>query len=303
MNTVTILGGTGMLGAMLVRVLAAELPQWRVRATARAGVEPEPITGVEWSTFDAESDDEAQWAAVLRDTRWLINAVGVIKPYIHDDNAAETARAVRVNALFPHRLAERTAGGGTGVIQIATDCVYSGARGGYGETDGHDALDVYGKSKSLGEVPAPHFLHLRCSIIGPERSRHLSLLDWFRGQPAGIGLNGFANHLWNGVTTLHFARVCAGLLQTAEPVMGRRHLLPADRVSKDELLRIFAREFSRPDLRVTTANAAVAVDRTLTTLHPADNAALWRAAGYAQPPTVADMVGELARHMAAGGWR
>ena len=57
---------------------------------------------------------------------------------------------------------------GARVLQIATDCVYSGAQGAYVETDLHDALDVYGKTKSLGECQEPNVYHLRCSIIGPE---------------------------------------------------------------------------------------------------------------------------------------
>ena len=43
------------------------------------------------------------------------------------------------------------------VIQIATDCVFDGLKGNYTEDDKHNAIDVYGKTKSLGEVSADNF--------------------------------------------------------------------------------------------------------------------------------------------------
>jgi len=54
--------------------------------------------------------------------------------------------------------------------------------------------------------------HLRASIIGPEPKAHVSLLDWFLGQKKDAAVNGFTNHQWNGVTTLHFARLCHGII-------------------------------------------------------------------------------------------
>jgi dTDP-4-dehydrorhamnose reductase len=57
---------------------------------------------------------------------------------------------------------------GAKVIQIATDCVFSGSNGSYLETDPHDATDVYGKTKSDGEIESSAVMQLRCSIIGRE---------------------------------------------------------------------------------------------------------------------------------------
>ena len=82
-------------------------------------------------------------------------------------------------------------------MQIATDCVYSGKKGSYNEDDLHDALDVYGKTKSLGEAQSPNLLNIRCSIIGPEQGKHVSLLEWFLTQEPGAKLQGFAHHHWN----------------------------------------------------------------------------------------------------------
>jgi len=116
---------------------------------------------------------------------------------------------------LPHALAQATAKvlPMAKVLQIATDCVYSGKTGNYDEAAKHDALDVYGKTKSLGEVNARHVLNIRCSIIGPELKGRLSLLEWFLSQPTGARVNGYAHHQWNGITTLQFAELCVMLMR------------------------------------------------------------------------------------------
>ena len=93
--------------------------------------------------------------------------------------------------MLPHQLARKAESSGAKVIQIATDCVYSGKKGEYVESDEFDPLDVYGKTKSLGEVTSPGVYHLRCSIIGPEPKEHKFLLDWFLGQPKNARVNGY----------------------------------------------------------------------------------------------------------------
>ena len=294
---VTVLGGSGMLGAMVVDYLARQ-KGLKVAATARTDDQIARLRAragsVEWRRFDAEAPDVDRIQPALGDSSWVINAIGVIKPYIHDDNAVEVERATRVNALFPHLLAKAAAKTGARVLQIATDCVYSGAKGGYVESDKQDALDVYGKTKSIGEVYAPNVHHLRVSIIGPEPRAHVSLLDWFLGQKNGATLNGFTNHSWNGVTTLQFARLCHGAITRNVGLAHLQHVVPGDTVTKYELLKIFAAAYKRADLVINAAQASVAIDRTLRTSSEALNRTLWEAAGYSQPPTVAEMVAETA---------
>ena len=218
----------------------------------------------------------------------------MIKPRIDESDPASVASTIDVNSSFPYRLAEALSDGQR-VIQIATDCVYSGATGSYEEAATHDPLDVYGKSKSLGEVPAPGLLHLRCSIIGPEQGEPRSLLGWLLSQEQGGTVTGFTNHRWNGVTTFHFAKLCegaiaAGLIDLPSPL----HVVPGDVVNKAELLQVMSEAFGRGDINVELGEGGTAVDRTLSTEHPAQNRRLWEAAGYPEPPTIAAMVRELA---------
>ncbi|MCE2901299.1 MAG: sugar nucleotide-binding protein [Gemmatimonas sp.] len=291
---VLVLGGTGMLGAMVTDVLARS-PDIALTVTSRTGTRPGisgPAARVSCLAFDAERDE----LPALSDFTWVINCIGVIKPYIKDDHAAQVERAIRVNALFPHRLAEAASAAGARVLQIATDCVWSGRTGRYVEGTAHDALDAYGRTKSLGEVPAEPLHHLRCSIIGPEVTGHVSLLDWFRGQPHGARLTGFTNHLWNGITTYHFARLCDGIVRTALPLPRVQHVIPTGLVTKAAMLDAFAATYGRADLTIAHGEAPTVVDRTLATADADTNAALWRAAGYAEPPTFHAMLTEMAAH-------
>jgi len=293
---VMVLGASGMLGSMVLDYLSRD-SDLELAATARRRdllrSLSKRLNNVEWRFLDAERGTAKEITAVLGDAAWAVNAIGVIKPYIHDDNAAEVERAVKVNALFPHALARAAEQIGCRVLQIATDCVFSGRRGHYTEKDGHDPLDVYGKTKSLGEVFSKNVYHLRCSIIGPEPKGHLSLMDWFLGQSGSV--NGYANHQWNGLTTLHFAGICWGVIKRGLELPHMQHVIPGGRISKAGLLQCLAREYARGGTTVTSANSSVAIDRTLATMNEPLNRQLWEAAGYERSPSVPEMVAELAQ--------
>jgi len=296
MTTVAVLGASGMLGAMTTDVLAAE-KDLRVIGTVRNSQArdrfAEMYPDVEWRLLDAELAGESAVAAAISGAAWAVNCIGIIKPYIHDDNADETERALKVNSLFPQFLAKAAQKSGTRVLQIATDCVYSGSQGAYPESAPHDALDVYGKTKSLGEpyVGGTHLM--RCSIIGPEPKAFVSLLEWFLGRPRGAQVNGFTNHRWNGVTTYHFAKLCKAIIGGGLQLPRAQHVVASGSLSKSEMLSCFARVYGREDVVITPVEAKVVIDRTLSTENPTLNAQLWKAAGYPEPPTVPQMIEEM----------
>lgn len=302
MKKVCILGASGMLGSAILDVFAQD-GSVTVAATVRDEELLDTLANtypkVTFHTFDAENTSFAEVAELISDMDYVVNAIGIIKPYIHDTVPAETERAVRVNALFPHILAKAAAETQTIVLQIATDCVYSGKKGAYIETDVHDALDVYGKSKSLGEVAAASLCHLRCSIIGPEPKAHVSLLDWFLGQADGASVNGYTNHHWNGVTTITFGKLCLGIVKKGVALPQLQHVVPTGKIAKSDLLKAFAAAYNRTDITVNPGAAEMVVDRTLATTQPDSNAAIWEAAGYTSIPTVEDMVKEMATYKMA----
>lgn len=294
---VVVLGASGMLGSMVLDYLSRD-SGIEIVATARTGelVKKfhERLVPVECDVLDASSCGIEAILKAIGNATWVINCIGVIKPYIHDDNPVEIERAIYVNAVFPRLLSLAAEQCGAEVLQIATDCVYSGETGNYIENDKHDALDVYGKTKSLGETYSDNVHHLRCSIIGPEPKNHVSLLDWFLGQPKTNTVSGYVNHQWNGVTTLSFARLCKGIIANGVSLPHLQHVVPKGMVSKAELLGYFAREYHREDITINPAEAGVVIDRTLATSNDTLNRKVWSAAGYSEPPTVEEMVTEVA---------
>jgi dTDP-4-dehydrorhamnose reductase len=298
MKSVLVLGGTGMLGSMIVDELSRR-PGIRLTATWRPGdgkSHPTVDSGVKWTAFDAAAPSVDEALLACGHHQWIINAIGITKPLIRDDNPQQIERALRINSLLPHAIARFAQFDGARILQIATDCVYSGAKGRYVETDTHDALDVYGKTKSLGECYSSNFTNLRCSIIGPEPKDFKFLLEWFRLQSPGSRVNGFVNHKWNGITTLHFARICAGIIETEVPSPHVQHIVPEGIISKAEMLQEFARAYRRPDIDINDTVASSVIDRTLSSANPDLNQQLWMAAGYPSPPSVPQMIAEVAQY-------
>lgn len=297
---VLILGSTGMLGSMLLDVLSQEsefILYTTVRQHNALAQLRKKYPKVTFFLFDADKDKFGNLLTKTKKIDWIINAIGIIKPFIHEENSEEVRRAISINSVFPFEVAKETYKKGIKIIQIATDCVYSGEKGNYVETSKHDALDVYGKTKSLGEVPSENFYNLRCSIIGPEEGTQKSLLEWFRSQKKGAQLSGFTNHSWNGITTLHFAKLSIGIIKSNTKLNNVQHIVPGNLVTKAELLHIFAKYFDRKDIKITKIRAKEKIKRTLATIHDTINKSLWRQINYKNPPTIEQMVEELAGYM------
>ena len=297
-HSVLVLGGSGLLGSAVARFLS-EQAGFAVSATLRdpslIPLVRELVPRAEWYEFDALDKDAGRRLDDLAGRHaWIVNAIGVIKQRISDQDPEQVVRAMRVDSLLPRALHRATASRDTRVLQIATDCVYSGSRGGYTEAAPHDAGDVYGQTKSLGEVLSPQIHHLRCSIVGLEPRSPVSLLGWFLTQPRGACIRGFTNHHWNGLTSLHFAKLVAAIIQGNVVLGHMQHVVPRDVVTKYELLRIFAACFDRPDVDIEPAETTVGVERSLSTERPQKNVDLWRVAGYSPPPSIREMVREFA---------
>lgn len=275
MKKVLVLAKTGMLGCAVYNKFKNS--EFEVCGTTR-------------NELDAQLSTEVEIEKVINGFDYVINCIGIIKPYIHDDDTNEVQRAIIVNGLFPHKLASAAQKTATKVIQIATDCVYDGKIGSYSEDDFHNPLDVYGKTKSLGEVKALNVMNLRCSIIGKEEKSYRSLLEWFLSQPKGAKVNGFKNHLWNGVTTNAFADICYGIIKNDFWFQGLQHVIPKDIVSKAEMLHIFAKTFNRADIQITDIHAKESIDRTLKTNNIERNNKLWELAEYKNIPSIEDMI-------------
>ncbi|MFX0137729.1 MAG: NAD-dependent dehydratase, partial [Candidatus Hodarchaeota archaeon] len=110
------------------------------------------------------------------------------------------------------------------------------------ESDPHDALDLYGKSKSLGE-PSKKSLVLRTSIIGTEKENYYSLISWVLKQD-GKKINGFINHFWNGITTLQYAKIVEKIILENLYKPGLRHIFSPEIVNKFLLIKYISEVFN-----------------------------------------------------------
>jgi dTDP-4-dehydrorhamnose reductase len=283
MRKILILGATGMLGHAVADLL-------RNRGNVEL-LQSSRIKLPGYLNFDADSDNISDLLNVTKPD-WVVNCIGVIKPHINEQSSKSIMRAVQINSIFPQILSNSTK---RPIIQIATDCVFSGDKGNYIESDLHDATDVYGKTKSLGEVPSENMKHLRVSIIGPENGRATSLLEWFRNQPKNSEIKGFVDHLWNGVSTYQFGRIVLGLIENEFTDFTKTHIVPADVVTKAELLNIFSWAYNRGDLKILEINSSKTINRTLDTSNSELNSKIWRMAGYEIAPSIKAMVVEQAQ--------
>jgi len=298
MKNIVILGGNGMLGYMLVDYLSKN-DIINTTATVRSLKDNQDIINkyknVKWVEFNVGDD-----LSVIDGCEYIINAIGTTKPRIDENNLDSIKNAIEVNSVFPYDLAIRTSTNGQQVIQILTDCVFSGTYqcgDCYTEKSYKDATDIYGKSKILGEVVSRNVYNLRCSIIGPEFKRKQFLLEWVRNQHTNVILNGFSNHYWNGITTLHFAKICESIIvNELKPSNSIQHIAPSNVISKLDLIRCISNCFDRKDI-VINEDTTNFRNMMLGTNFDVSNDFIWKITGYELPPTIEKMVEELVTYI------
>jgi dTDP-4-dehydrorhamnose reductase len=187
-------------------------------------------------------------AQALHDVQpdYVVNCIGVLIK----GSQSNVANAIYINAYFPHLLAklidENTDKGR--LIHISTDCVFSGSKGMYKDSDIKDALDTYGMTKNLGELINDNSLTVRTSIIGPElKANGEGLFHWIFSKRDNDSINGYTKSIWGGVTTLELAK----FIDTAisKNITGLYQLSNSIGISKYKLLRLIVDAYSLP-LRV-----------------------------------------------------
>lgn len=271
---VLVLGVTGMLGQAVFRVFGrdAEHEVWGTLRSASAlrhfpaDCQSRLIPGIDVLDQDALTPVLAR---VRPDV--VINCVGLIKQLA---DAKDPLTALPINAMLPHRLARLCTLVGARLIHVSTDCVFSGRKGGYLESDISDAEDLYGKSKYIGELhDLSNAITLRTSIIGHELGSNYALVDWFLSQQGSV--KGFSKAIFSGLPTVELARVMKDYVLPHPQLSGLYHVA-ADAVNKLDLLQIVANVYGHP-IEIRPDDALV-IDRSL-------NGQLFReATGYTAEP-------------------
>lgn len=234
---VLVLGASGMLGSTLLRYLSSQ-SDVEVYGTARSSHSirnlPEASQAHVRLNVDVENADHLLkvFAEVRPDA--VLNCVGIVKQLSEADDALV---AIPVNSLLPHRLAKLCAASGARLIHFSTDCVFSGSKGMYRESESPDATDLYGRSKLMGEVYYADAITLRTSLIGHELTGNRSLVSWFLSQQ--VSVKGYRQAIFSGLPTVEIARVVHEHVLPNTDLCGLYHL-SVDPISKLDLLRLVA---------------------------------------------------------------
>ena len=259
---VFILGSTGMLGRYVTAYLKRN---YNVITMTRQDMDIEKSDITDFSNWYAiqscDRDLLNNYRAIIDKKYYedvIINCAGLIKQRMTD---ADAAKAIKINSIFPHMVDCFCRNNHINFIHISTDCCFSGKKGSYVETDIPDPEDMYGITKVAGEPKQATVI--RTSIIG-EGAFKGSLLEWVKSND-GSDVNGFTNHLWNGVTCLQLAKGIEQIITNKSYWHGVRHYF-SETVTKAQLVRDIAEVYAL-NIQVTDCDANIGVDRTLGTIY------------------------------------
>ena len=278
---ILVLGVSGMLGNAVFRVMA-DGGRHEVFGSARSAsvntffaseMASNIITGI-----DVENTDSLAWLFSRVQPEVVINCIGLVKQLAEANNPLS---ALPINALLPHRLARLCELVRARLIHISTDCVFSGSKGNYLETDEADAQDLYGRSKFIGEVDYPHAVTLRTSIIGHELKSAHGLINWFLAQQGSV--KGFTRAVFSGLPTCELARVIREHVLPDKDLQGLFHV-SSQAISKNDLLEIVNKEYGK-GLKIEPDDRFI-VDRSL-------NASRFREATGYLSPAWSDLIAQM----------
>lgn len=254
---VLVIGASGMLGSSIFRFLS-EAENLEIYGTVRdasaikffpVNLHPFLINGIEANEAGLLS------AFLLAKPEVVVNCIGIVKQ--HPDSNHHLA-SLEINATLPHRLARYCKMISAKLIHFSTDCVFSGTKGHYNESDVPDAYDLYGRTKLLGEVDYDDSITFRTSLIGHELRSAKSLIDWFLSQSGEV--KGYKKAVFSGLPTIEIARVLKDYVLPNQNLTGLYHL-SVDPINKFDLLNLVATEYGK-DIKILPDEKLV-IDRSL----------------------------------------
>ena len=255
MKFVLLFGSTGMLGRYVLTYLSTDTTLC--------------VVPIKRENYDASIDDYKKLEYLLKPYDGIdavcINCIGII-PQKESNNQSKLY--MKVNALFPQVLSQLCDKMNIRLIHITTDCVFNGnTTTSYSEDSIHTETNIYGISKSLGEPT--NACVIRTSIIGEELIGKKSLLEWIKSNKNGT-INGFVNHMWNGVTCLELAKIIHQIIKQNNYWSGVRHIFSPNIVSKYELANMI-NEIWDLNISINKFETDI-VNKTLTTKYKTNNA-------------------------------
>lgn len=255
---ILVFGITGLIGSSVFKVLS-ENSSYEVFGTCRKNTDVNFFSKTQqakvFSNIDALNLEEIAKLLKTNMPDVIINCIGITKHLTH---VIDPSTAIYTNALLPHQLANLASDIGAKLIHLSTDCVFSGVRGNYSETDIPDAIDFYGRSKSLGEITYNNHLTLRISTIGHEIQTAYGLLEWFLSQ--NNSCEGFSKAIFSGLPTIFFAKVLSDHILQKNKLQGLYHI-SSKPIDKFSLLKLIALEYQK-DIKVISDESFI-INRSL----------------------------------------
>jgi dTDP-4-dehydrorhamnose reductase len=278
-----ILGGSGMLGHKLWQVFSSRFDTYVTLHRDFKSYKRYRLFNPERAVdcVSAEKFDSVARAVETVQPAVVVNCIGIVK---QAEAARDPVASIEINSLFPHRLARLCQSKGIRLIHMSTDCVFSGRRGNYRESDLSDAEDLYGRTKFLGEVSGQGCLTIRTSMIGRELETSYGLIEWFLTQE-GKAVSGYERAVFSGFTTNALAEIMVKIIAEHTDLHGIWHVA-SEPISKFELLTLVKQVYGL-DIKIKP-DKAVIIDRSL-------NADRFRQATGFVPPTWHAMIEQMYR--------
>lgn len=258
---ITVTGGSGLLGSNL----ALELCRRGHEVTALYRQHAMCIDGV--CTAKCNLADVSSSSRLLErcDPAWIIHCAAATNLDWCETHSSE---CMRINAEVSGQLAATARSIGARLVYISTDAVFSGAAGGYYETDPVCPVNQYGRSKAAGETAVmremPTVLILRVNIFGWNARPKNSLAEWAlallrNGEP----VSGFRDVTFSPILVNDLAECILNFIQVGSS--GIYHVGSCDYATKYEFLRELARVF---DLDGALVRESSVEESQLTTPRP-----------------------------------
>jgi len=251
MYTIILFGKDGMIGNYIYKYFSKQLDKYDVYGFNRKDLDVRNITYEQLSIFlDKYIKKES--------INVVINAVGLILP-VKNTNVIDN---ITINSIFPNLLSIYCKFNNIHFIHFSTICVFDGQKGNYIETDEPTGKDIYGISKALGD---PKFgTVIRTSFIGEELKHKYSLVEWVKLNKNKT-INGYTNHLWNGITCLELCKIIKEIIENNLFWNGIRHIY-TNSVTKYELVK-YINEIYNLNINIIPFNTEFSVDRTLKSIY------------------------------------
>lgn len=239
---VLVLGSTGMLGHQVVNYLECHSDFIVFDISYRNKLRPDTVI------IDAMNSSVLEEAIIKIEPDFIINCIGILVKGSRDEE-----RAIYLNSYLPHQLKTICKNIGAKLIHISTDCVFSGSKGLYIESDIKDGQGVYARTKILGEIIDNTNVTLRTSIVGPElKNNGEGLFHYFMSNNNTI--SGFTKSIWSGVTTLELSKTIKWVIDNN--VTGLHHVTNNCSINKYQLLTLF-KKYSKKQNHITPIDGIV----------------------------------------------